>query len=115
MKRKRKEKKPLDQLCLFSDEQMNKMVELPPEIPKTIPTGNIDTWVQWQMQIGEGLKGKAGREHRKMLTAKKARVARATDKQITEGAIRDCLRDGGHKGQEAEDLQEVVMQLLGYS
>lgn len=106
-------RKLLNQLCLFSDEQMNKMVELPPENLNTIPTGNNDTWVQWQMQIGEGLKGKAGREHRKMLTAKKKKV-RVMDKQISEGAIRDCLRDGGHKGQEAEDMEEVVMQLLSY-
>jgi hypothetical protein len=99
---------PLNQLCLFSDEQMTEMVELPPEKPVTVPTGDNSTWLQWQLQVGQQLTGKAGRQHRKMFSKQKVKKVKEkkvkeppvqlTDAQISEMAMIDCLRDDGYTG-----------------
>lgn len=75
MKRKRKQapKLLLNQLCLFSESVMQAMTEKPvkPAAPAD-PVKLFDlSWLTWQMQIAEGLRGSAWRDLRKMLISKR--------------------------------------------
>lgn len=81
MKRKSKRKKeaaaPLPQLCLFDEKQMDEMIEPPPEKPADpLPVDPDPGWIQWQLLIGEALRGKAWRQHRAMLLAGKKEKTR---------------------------------------
>ncbi len=110
MKRKKKPSAPLPQLCLFSDQEMQSMVEDPAEEKAAGPLPADPDWLQWQLMIGVELTGKAGRQHRKMLTAKKKQTPKLTDQQITNLAIADCLRSNGDPV--TDDIIEAINYLL---
>lgn len=74
MKRKKKQApKLLNQLCLFSEFEMQAMTENPVKPAAAAdPVKLFDlSWLMWQMQIAEGLRGRAWREIRSMLIAKR--------------------------------------------
>lgn len=64
---------PLTQLCLFSDQVMEAMEEQPPPPPAADPQFENPSWLAWQLMIGEGLRGKAWRVHRRMFFRGKKR------------------------------------------
>lgn len=72
-KRRRREPVPLLQLCLFDEQVMQQMIEQPaderPADPRLI--AGDSNYLQWQLVIGEALRGEAWRRHRAMLIAKK--------------------------------------------
>lgn len=59
------------QLCLFTAEVMAAMVE-PVEPVKSVDLSAADPqWVVWQIEIGQSLKGREGRQHFRTLTQKR--------------------------------------------
>lgn len=60
------------QLCLFSDAEMIAMAE-PIEEVLPIEPGCNSAWATWQIEIGQGLRGKEGRRHFRYLTQKRSK------------------------------------------
>jgi hypothetical protein len=66
---------PFTQLCLFNDQVMQSMEEQPPKLAAD-PQFENPAWLAWQLMIGEGLRGKSWRAHRRMFFSGKKRRSR---------------------------------------
>ncbi len=73
MRNKRKEA-PAVQLCLFSETEMAAMVEqINPLKPINLFTAD-PARIRWELEIGQSLRGKEGRQHRRLFTQRRQLV-----------------------------------------
>lgn len=64
---------PAVQLCLFSETEMEAMTERIALKPVNVFTAD-PAHLRWQLEIGQSLRGKEGREYRRMYAARRRRV-----------------------------------------
>lgn len=76
--RRKREPKPLLQLCLFDEQTMQAMADPEPKQKTAVqlPVDPDPAWLQWQLIIWEGLRGYAWRQQRAMLLAGKKEKTR---------------------------------------
>ena len=63
------------QLCLFSETEMQAMTEQIVLKPVTIFTAD-PARIRWELEIAQSLRGKEGRQHRRLLTQRRKPVKR---------------------------------------
>lgn len=73
MRKKRKEA-PAVQLCLFSETEMDAMCEYMKPLKRVELFTADPERLRWQLEIGQSLRGKEGREYRRMYAARRRRV-----------------------------------------
>lgn len=73
MRKKRKEA-PAVQLCLFNETEMAAMCEYMKPLKRVELFTADPERLRWQLEIGQSLRGKEGREYRRMYAARRRRV-----------------------------------------
>ena len=72
--RKKRKKAPAVQLCLFSEPEMAAMTEYMKPLKRVELFTTDPERLRWQLEIGQSLRGKEGREYRRMYAARRRRV-----------------------------------------
>lgn len=73
MKKRQKHTSPVLQLCLFTASEMASMVEYAKPL-KEIELPADPARLVWEIEIGQLLTGRKGREHRRMFTRRRRRA-----------------------------------------
>jgi hypothetical protein len=79
MRKKRTDKVPAIQLCLFSETEMEAMTERVVLKPVSVFTAD-PAQIRWELEIAQSLRGKEGRQHRRLLTQRRQPVRIAARK-----------------------------------